>query len=68
MSEKLIFISPSTSKLEEILFQFSKLCDGKHRTYEDYVINLEKQEQNFFGRLDEFKNQQIKLLQKQRDC
>jgi hypothetical protein len=43
MNEKLIFISPSTNKLEEILFQFSKFCDGKHQIYEDYIINLEKQ-------------------------
>jgi hypothetical protein len=66
-NEKGVFVSPSIDKLENILFQFSKIRDGNHKKLEYYVINLRNQEQELFSRLEEYKDQQIKLLQKQRD-
>jgi hypothetical protein len=49
------------------LCQFSKIRDENHKKIEDYVVNLRNQERELFDRLEEYKNQQVKLLQKQRD-
>jgi hypothetical protein len=68
MNDKFFFVSPSTGKLEEILYQFSRIRDGNHKSLEDYIINLKNQEQDLLKRLEEYKKQQIALLQKQKDC